>query len=53
MQKQAQSMMKNYLKPEKLEELAKSDEVKELQEDPKMKAIIKDVQENGPMAVSC
>eukprot|EP00284_Hemiselmis_tepida_P009959 CAMPEP_0174927876 /NCGR_PEP_ID=MMETSP1355-20121228/21823_1 /TAXON_ID=464990 /ORGANISM="Hemiselmis tepida, Strain CCMP443" /LENGTH=287 /DNA_ID=CAMNT_0016174009 /DNA_START=40 /DNA_END=903 /DNA_ORIENTATION=- len=51
MQSVAQNMMKDYLKPEKMEELAKSDDMKDLQNDPKMQEIVKDVQTNGPMSV--
>merc|ERR1719478_126812 len=51
MTKAAQSMMKDFLQPEKIKELAENPEVLEIQKDPKMQEIIKDVQTNGPMAV--
>merc|ERR1719478_533497 len=51
MTKAAQSMMKDFLQPEKIKELSENPEVLEIQKDPKMQEIIKDVQTNGPMAV--
>jgi hypothetical protein len=47
----AQSMMKDFLQPEKIKELSTNPEVLEIQKDPKMIEIINDVQTNGPMAV--